>query len=49
MNLQAQPAKFTAQIVVRDKDGNIKYEGPIEMTATQPEPSDGGNAQHSGS
>jgi hypothetical protein len=31
-NVQAQPAKITAQVVVRDKDGNVKYAGPLVMT-----------------
>ena len=47
MNVQAQDAKLTAQIVVRDKDGNIKYQGPLVLTPVK-EQGDGGHAQHSG-
>jgi hypothetical protein len=43
--LKAGQGKIVADVVVRDKDGNVKYEGPIEMT---PESTDGRNAQHSG-
>jgi hypothetical protein len=30
--LAAQPANLTMEIVVRDKDGNVKYAGPLVMT-----------------
>ena len=30
-NLLSQPAKLTMEIVVRDKDGNVKYAGPLVM------------------
>ena len=29
--MQAQKAKVEAQIEVRDKDGNLKYRGPLVM------------------
>jgi hypothetical protein len=41
-NLLSQPAKLTMEIVVRDKDGNVKYAGPLVMDY-QGDP-DGGNA-----
>jgi len=40
--LLSQPATLTMEIVVRDKDGNVKYAGPLVMTQ-QGEP-DGRNA-----
>jgi len=40
--LLSQPAKLTMEVVVRDKDGNVKYTGPLVMTQ-QGEP-DGRNA-----
>jgi hypothetical protein len=33
--LESQPAKITAQITVRDKDGKVKYEGPLVMDVVQ--------------
>ena len=33
--LEAQAAKVTAQIIVRDKDGKVKYEGPLVMDVVQ--------------
>lgn len=36
-SLQAQPARITAQVVVRDKDGNVKYEGPLVMDVIKDE------------
>jgi hypothetical protein len=42
--LLAQAASLTAQVVVRDKDGNVKYAGPLVLTQ-QGEP-DGSNPQH---
>ena len=30
-NLLSQPAKLTMEVVVRDKDGNVKYAGPLVM------------------
>lgn len=47
MNLKAQDAKFEAQVIVRDKDGNVKYQGPLVLTPLKEQPN-GGNAQHSG-
>jgi hypothetical protein len=41
-NLLSQPAKLTMEIVVRDKDGNVKYAGPLVMDV-QGDP-DGRNA-----
>jgi len=41
-NLLSQPAKLTMEVVVRDKDGNVKYAGPLVMIQ-QGEP-DGSNA-----
>jgi len=29
--LLSQPAKLTMEIVVRDRDGNVKYSGPLVM------------------
>jgi hypothetical protein len=40
-NLLSQPANLTMEIVVRDKDGNVKYAGPLGMT--QQGDSDGRN------
>jgi hypothetical protein len=31
-SLLSQPANITAQVVVRDKDGNVKYAGPLVLT-----------------
>jgi len=42
--LLAQAASLTAQVVVRDKDGNVKYAGPIVMQV-QGAP-DGSHSQH---
>ena len=47
LGLAAQPAQLVAQIVVRDKDGNVKYAGPLVLTPLGD--SDGRNPQHSGS
>lgn len=51
--MNAQTAKITAQIVVRDKDGKVKYEGPLVMDVVHEEKSEqeinhGGNAPDSG-
>ena len=45
--LEAQPAQLVAQVIVRDKDGNVKYAGPLVLTPLGD--SDGRNPQHSGS
>lgn len=43
-NLGAQPAKIDAQIIVRDKDGKIKYQGPLIMQVKGDD--HGGDAPH---
>ena len=45
--LQAQPAKVEAQVVVRDKLGNVKYQGPLVMEVTK-EKKDGDDPLDSG-
>jgi hypothetical protein len=35
--LKVQSAKVTAQIIVRDKDGNVKYQGPLVMDVVKEE------------
>ena len=51
-NVAAQAAKVSAQVVVRDKHGNVKYQGPLEMNVVSGSPEDikeedhGGNAPH---
>lgn len=35
--LKSKPAQVTAQIVVRDKDGNVKYQGPLVMDVVHEE------------
>ncbi len=35
--LQAQPSQLTMQVVVRDKDGNVKYAGPLVLDVTKDE------------
>ncbi len=47
MNVQAQDVKLEAQVIIRDKDGNVKYQGPLVLTPLK-EQDNGGNAQHSG-
>jgi len=42
--LVASQATITAQVVVRDKDGNVKYAGPLVMQVKGDD--DGSNAQH---
>jgi hypothetical protein len=41
--LQSEKAEIKAQIVIRDKDGNVKFQGPIVMTPIkdEKEPDDG--------
>lgn len=41
--LQAQGGKIEAQVVVRDKDGNVKYAGPLVLTPIK-EQANGSNA-----
>lgn len=42
-NVQAQAATITAQVVVRDKHGNVKYEGPLVMDVVKDERKDNGS------
>lgn len=43
--LKAGVSKVTAEIVVRDKDGNVKYQGPLVMDVVHvEEKSSGDNA-----
>lgn len=35
--MNAKPSKVEMQVVVRDKDGNIKYQGPLVMDVTHVE------------
>jgi hypothetical protein len=35
--MRSQDAKVEAQIVVRDKDGNVKYQGPLVMDVVKEE------------
>ena len=47
--MKAQESNVEAQIVVKDKHGNVKYQGPLVMTAkTEKEKEDVGNSQHGG-
>lgn len=41
--LSAQVAKIEAQVVIRDKDGNVKYAGPLVLTPIK-EQANGSNA-----
>lgn len=41
--LKTVASKVTAQIVVRDKDGNVKYQGPLVMDAVHVEEKDSGD------
>ena len=36
-DLKTQPAAVQMQIIVRDKDGNVKYQGPLNMDVKQEE------------
>ena len=45
--LQAPQSKVEMQVVVRDKDGNVKYQGPLVMEVKEKE--DVSHTQHSGS
>lgn len=38
MSLQPQPSQVVMEIIVRDKDGNIKYAGPLTMDVVSVEP-----------
>ena len=47
--LKTQPASLQMQIVVRDKHGNVKYQGPLNMDVRQEErEKHGGDTQHGG-
>lgn len=47
--MESQPAIVRMEIIVRDKDGNIKYQGPLEFTNIEiKETNDGGNTSDSG-
>ena len=52
MNMESQPAVLVVEVEVRDKDGNLKYKGPLtfkqEISSPTEQPN-GSNAQHSGS
>ena len=48
-DLKTQPAAVQMQIIVRDKDGNVKYQGPLNMDVKQEERIEhGGNASDVG-
>jgi hypothetical protein len=50
--MKASKFKVEMQITVRDKDGNIKYQGPLVMDAVHEEKKDqanGGDSSHSSS
>ena len=44
----AQPASIQAQIVVRDKDGNVKYAGPLNMQVVMDERKEDGHNPSNG-
>lgn len=44
--VKSRPADVQMQVVVRDKHGNIKYQGPLNMNVVK-EKEDGGNAPDS--
>jgi hypothetical protein len=49
-DLKVEPSRVELQIVVRDKDGNIKYQGPLNMDITKQEEKgkeDGGHSYDS--
>ena len=46
-NVVAQPAKITAQVVVRDKDGNVKYAGPLVLEVAQDNRKENEDGSHS--
>ena len=47
--LKAGEAKVEMQVIVRDKYGNVKYQGPLVMNATLvKEKEDGGNTSDTG-
>jgi hypothetical protein len=49
-DLPACSSQIVSQIVVRDKDGNIKYEGPLVMNVVHEKgEDDGGDSPHCGS
>ena len=41
--LKATESKIEMQIVVRDKDGNVKYQGPLNMQVVSEERKEDGN------
>ena len=45
--LKSPQSKVEMQIVVRDKNGNVKYQGPLVMEVKEKE--DVSHTQHSGS
>jgi hypothetical protein len=47
MNVGAQPAVLTMEVVVRDKDGNVKYEGPLTFVQLPQLPEESPNGSNS--
>ena len=43
-DLKAPESKVEMQVVVRDKDGNVKYQGPLVMKVENKEKESGGHA-----
>ena len=44
--VEASPATLTAQVIVKDKDGKIKYQGPLVMAIKEKQ--DGSDSFHRG-